>query len=263
MGLRNYLLNKIETHSEKKFKEREGQLAIAKAERLENRLSNMESENKKEIQKIHNDYADFLGIVAHDLTGPLGNIQGFSELYEQGEIEAQLYFHQLKNILKTANKAKDLLTIVGDSLPRLKEKSKNLNVSKVFLEFYNGNKTFLDKENIKVDATYDEMQLNVPEPILNCIIANSVGDSFNHAISYVHFSTSSDKDHIIYKIENDTDGTIKRRIHGEGNGKGRPFLKHLIEKIYHGKFELTQENGKYSSLIYLPKEHVQVKESKS
>ena len=55
------------------FHYREGQLAIAKAERLEklnqkleNKVLDLASENKKEIQKIHNDYADLLGIVAHD-----------------------------------------------------------------------------------------------------------------------------------------------------------------------------------------------------
>ena len=156
-----------------------------------------------------------------------------------------------------------LLKLVGDDLPTLKKKSQTLEIAETFNEFYNENKIFLDKNNIKVNTNYREIQVNMPKSILNCIIANSAGDAFNYAISYIKFSMRSDKDHIIYELENDTDGKIKRRIHGEGNGKGRPFLKHLVEKTYQGKVESRQENGKYFSTIYLPKEHVQVAEPKS
>ncbi len=230
---------------------------------LENKVLDITSENEQKIQKVHSNYTKFMGIVSHDLRGPLGNIEGFSGLYEEGEIKKEFYFKYLKSSLKSANHIRDLLTLVGDDLPTLKRKSKNLKIGEKFNDFYNENKMSLDKDKIQVEENYDKTQVNMPEPILNCILANSVGDAFNHALSYINFSLSEDKDHVIYEIENDSNGQIQRKIHGEGNGKGRPFLKDLIEETYQGKVESIQENGKYLSRVYLPKKHVEVLESKS
>ena len=270
INLIKYVKEPFKNLSERIFHYREGQLAIGKVERLEqenkgleNRILDINFRNQQEIQKIHTNYTAFLRIIAHDLKSPFGNILNFSRLYKEGEIEAETYFPQLEKILKSVDKTKDLLTVAGNNLPSLKEKSQSLSIRGVFNEFYGANKFVLDKEKIGVHTNCDEAPIDMPEPILNCMIKNSAGDAFNHAISYVNFSTGSDEDHLIYKIENDTDGEMKRRIHGEGNRKGRPFLKHLVEGIYQGKVESREEDGKYFLKIYLPRKNVQIAEPKS
>lgn len=188
--------------------------------RLNNELVNMQRElTKKNIELAHlnNLKNQFLGMAAHDLRNPLGNIINYSEFLEDEKdalTDDQIHFvEQIKTLSWFMhNLITDLLDVSTIEAGNVNLKFEATDFVSLIEKDINLNKNFADKKQIQINfiKTDEAIQISIDKNKIEQVISNLI----SNAIKYSNPRTT-----IIVELKNDS-GFVTCSV--KDNGLGIP-----------------------------------------
>ena len=187
----------------------------------------------EELNKIKN---QFLGMAAHDLRNPLGNIRSYSEfiLDESGNLtEEQIEFTQNINSLSSfmLELVNDLLDISNIESGNLRLEYRTTNLVDVIKKNINFNHLLAEKKKIQIDFTCDtdNLQIRIDQRKINQVLTNLISNAikFSHPDKKVSIVLSSENNNAIVSIID------------EGQGIASHELSHLFEAFHRTSTQTT------------------------
>jgi len=122
-------------------------------------------ESNKELEALHKEKDGIIGIIIHDLRGPLNNISGLSEIIEdKGNLdeEQKTFIKYINESVKSGNDLiSGLLFMSNLKHPEKKIESEIFNLPEFIEEWERGYTTRLDKKNQKLRKYINKGSLNI------------------------------------------------------------------------------------------------------
>lgn len=225
-------------------------------------------QKNKELAQLNEQKNYFLGMAAHDLRNPLGNIQTFSDfiLNESGSSMSEQHLEFLKII---RNSSTFMLNMVNSLLDVSVIESGNLdlhlettNMVELIKNNINLNKNLSEKKNITLlfNSTIENIEVSIDktqiEQVLNNLITNAIKFSNSGTVVEINLErnekevTLSVKDHgqgipkaEVEKLFNPFQKTSVKSTAGEkSTGLGLAIVKKIVE-AHHGKIWVESEVG--------------------
>lgn len=159
--------------------------------RLNNELINIQRELTKkniELDQLNNLKNQFLGMAAHDLRNPLGNIINYSEFLEE-ESEAmndeQIHFvRQIKSLSWFMhNLINDLLDVSSIEAGNVNLKFETVELASLIQRNINLNRNFAEKKNIKVHFAKpnEDLSLNIDNNKIEQVVTNLISNAIKYS----------------------------------------------------------------------------------
>jgi PAS domain S-box-containing protein len=231
-------------------------------------------ESKQMLQIANATKDKFFSIIAHDLRGPLINIESFSELLIEGLRERDhLKYEKFLTLLHSSAKSAvclldNLLNWARSQTEQIIFNPRYLNCSAVIQKVLEGSKAIAKLKSISVNFIQsDEMKIYADQDMLMTILRNLISNSikFTHSegridifivrnrefieitISDNGVGMNEDKRNRLFKLGTNTrtNGTENER----GSGLGLVLCKEFIEK-HGGKIWVESEKGKGSDFKF-------------
>lgn len=234
-------------------------------------------ENNKKLEELDREKDGIIGIMAHDLRGPLNNIQGLSQLLESNENldeEQKTYIGYINKSVKSGNSLiTDLLFMSNINHPEKTIELKDIELSEFIEVWAKSYITRLDKKGQELRTFIDKKPLiiHTDQKLVTRIFDNLMTNAikFSNKGSKIDLSVNSNNDSIVISFkdygpgmsEADKNKAFKmfqklsaRPTDGESShGLGLAIVKTLVEKL-EGSITIKSELGKGTEFILsLPK----------
>jgi len=233
-------------------------------------------ENNNELEELHREKDGILGIIAHDLRGPLNNIYGLSQLLEDNENldeEQKTYIEYINESVKTGNSLiTDLLFMSDVNHPEKRIESEDFNLSE-FIEEWEKGYIFRLKEKeqtLRKHISKESLIIHTDKKLIARIFDNLMTNAikFSNKGSAIDLSVNSSNGLIAISFKDSGPGISEadqklvfkmfqklsaRPTDGESShGLGLAIVKTLIGKLG-GSIEIESELGQGTEfIIYLP-----------
>ena len=224
-------------------------------------------EQNQVLRSLNEQKNEFLGIAAHDLRNPIGNIQGFSELLEEqiGDEFKDYTGIIIKESSKMLNLLNDLLDISKIEAGKLDLKKDEIDYIAFVIQNIRMNEFLAKNKGIKIVTDFEIPELIVSiddgkiDQVLNNLIGNAI--KYSYPDSTVTVKVFREINQVITQVidngqgipEKEVDGifypfkqTSVRPTSGEtSHGLGLAIVKKIIEG-HNGHVGVTSEFGKGS-----------------
>ena len=246
--------------------------------RLNNELVNLQREMAKknaELQRLNELKNQFLGMAAHDLRTPLGNIMSFAEFLEE-ETEGQLNDDHRKFLKLISTSAEFLLKMIEDLLDISKIESGKLVLNPeptdlVELAEQNilFNNALASKKNISISLSYSHkpVPVNIDKQKMDQVFSNLLSNAvkFSHPGNPVWVNISRLENKVRVEVTDQGIGLPAKfmeiifqpfnKVSASGTagekstGLGLSIVKKIIDG-HNGKIEVESEEGKGSRFYF-------------
>lgn len=213
----------------------------------------------------------FLGMAAHDLRNPLGNIQTFSDfILHEGAGNLSPQHVEFLQIIR--NSSTFMLNMVNNLLDVSKIESGKLdlhleatNMVELIKNNINLNKNISDKKNISLSFSFTEepVQVNIDktqiEQVLNNLITNAI--KFSNSGTVIEIGLEKNDSGLVLSVKDQGQGippseveklfspfqktSVKSTAGEKSTGLGLAIVKKIVE-AHHGKIWVESEVGKGS-----------------
>ena len=234
-------------------------------------------ENNKKLEELDREKDGIIGIMAHDLRGPLNNIQGLSQLIESNENlddEQKTYIGYIHKSVRNGNSLiTNLLFMSNVNHPEKTIELKDIELSEFIEEWEKSYISRLDEKNQELRKFIDKKPLLIHSDqklvtrIFDNLMTNAI--KFSNKGNKIDLSVKSSNDSIMISFkdygpgmsEADKNKAFKmfqklsaRPTDGESShGLGLAIIKTLVEKL-EGSIKIESELGQGTAfIIRLPK----------
>ncbi|MEP3838372.1 MAG: two-component regulator propeller domain-containing protein [Algibacter sp.] len=211
--------------------------------------------NNKELEELHREKDGIIGIVAHDLRGPLNNIYGLSQLLEDNENldeDQKTYIRYINESVESGNSLiTDLLIMSNVNHPEKRIDSEDFNLSEFIEEWEKSYITRLDQkdQNLRKHLGKDSLKIHADKKLVGRIFDNLMTNAikFSNKGSTIELTAKSRNDFIDISFKDygpgmsDADKKMAfkmfqklsaRPTAGESShGLGLAIVKTLVEKL--------------------------------
>ncbi|QWX83006.1 GHKL domain-containing protein [Cellulophaga sp. HaHaR_3_176] len=234
-------------------------------------------ENNKKLEELHREKDGIIGIIAHDLRGPLNNIQGLSQLLESNENldeKQKTYLSYINKSIKSGNSLiTDLLIMSNVNHPEKTIELKDIELSDFIEEWEKSYIKRLEKKDQELRTFIDKkpLILHTDQKLVTRIFDNLMTNAikFSNKGSKIDLSVNSNNDSIFISFKDYGPGISEadrkkafkmfqkltaRPTDGESShGLGLAIVKTLAEKLK-GSIKIKSELGQGTEfIINLPK----------
>lgn len=193
--------------------------------RLNNELVSVQRELTKknlELEELNNLKNQFLGMAAHDLRNPLGNILSYSEFIEEEKDnlsqEQAEFIAQIKSLSSfMLNMVTELLDVTTIESGKISLKIEPCNLTELISRNIHLNKNFADKKQIKLIFTKTEIANNLMldkgkiEQVITNLITNAI--KYSHPKTEITVDLSMSNDELIISVKDQGQGIPEDEQH--------------------------------------------------
>lgn len=241
--------------------------------KVNNELINMQRELSKTNEKLKesvkfNNY--LLGMAAHDLRNPLGNIFNYCDFLEETEIneEQKEFITEIKYLSKfMLNLVSDMLTVSSIESGHIKLNNEVFDITLLLNNIIKRQKLIANKKNIRIEFNFNEQVIinsdkNKLEQVFTNLISNAI--KFSYPDTVINILVSNLEKSILVEVRDQGQGippeeqnllfkpfqkTSAKSTAGEpSTGLGLYIVKRIIEAS-NGKIWVKSEVNKGSSFF--------------
>ncbi|KAA5827684.1 hypothetical protein FPF71_02250 [Algibacter amylolyticus] len=229
-------------------------------------------ENNKELEELHREKDGIIGIIAHDLRGPLNNIYGLSHLLEDNENldeEQKTYIGYINESVESGNSLiTDLLIMSNVNHPETRVDSEDFDLSEFIEEWEKSYITRLQKKEQKLRKYIAKapLKIHADKKLVGRIFDNLMTNAikFSKRGSHIDLLTKSSNGFIVITFKDygpgmsDTDKNkafkmfqklSARPTEGESShGLGLAIVKTLVENL-EGSISIVSKLGEGTAFI--------------
>ncbi|MFN4299950.1 MAG: ATP-binding protein [Thermaurantimonas sp.] len=180
-----------------------------------------------ELQKINNELekaniqkSSIMGMVAHDLRGPILSIKSLNELRKDNSITPEEFDTHLNDLTNTSNEViNDIIDFVKTELNRNEKNFENVDVNPVIVQTIEELKLIYDQKKIQINYTQCENYVKTEKILFKRLIQNLLSNALKF---------SQNNSTIDIRLEN-MDDAVKLEIEDKGIGIPEKMLGSLFE----------------------------------
>lgn len=246
--------------------------------RLNNELVNLQREMAKkngELARANEMKNQLLGMAAHDLRNPLGNIMALAEFLEE-DTKGLLNENQQKFLHLISASAEFLLKMIEDLLDISKIESGKLNLKleqtdliELAERIIHFNKALAAKKNIAIslEFSHNPIILNIDKQKIEQVFSNLLSNAvkFSYPKSKVALKITRNENNVLVEVTDQGTGILKKHVEAiflpfnqvsasgtageKSTGLGLSIVKKIIEG-HNGEIAVESEPGKGSRFYF-------------